>query len=119
MALVAQTSKFPTRKIMAVILSGMITGVIQSLLRYFWPDHPFSPYMEDVDIWLQGVIMVYAGYMTKEKDNVPAEQTNLVQEPVDSGDAQLSFDPLWTNEEERGEAGSGERNPEGQRGEAQ
>lgn len=104
---------------MAVILSGMITGVIQSLLRYFWPDHPFSPYMEDVDIWLQGVIMVYAGYMTKEKDNVPAEQTNLVQEPVDSGDAQLSFDLLWTNEEERRQAGSGERNPEGQRGEAQ
>lgn len=119
MALVSQTSKFPTRKIMAVILSGVITGVIQSLLRYFWPDHPFSPYMEDVDIWLQGVIMVYAGYMTKEKDNASIGQTNLVQEPVDSGNTQLSFDPLWTDEEERGEAGSGERNPEGQRGEAQ
>ena len=119
MALVSQTSKFPTRKIMAVILSGVITGVIQSLLRYFWPDHPFSPYMEDVDIWLQGVIMVYAGYMTKEKDNVPTEQTNLVQEPVDGGDAQLSFDPLWTNEKEGREAGSGERDFEGQRGEAQ
>lgn len=119
MALVTQASKFPTRKIMAVILSGMITGVIQSLLRYFWPDHPFSPYMEDVDIWLQGVIMVYAGYMTKEKDNVPTEQTDLVQEPLDSSDTQLSFDPLWENEKERGEARSGERDSEGQRGEAQ
>jgi hypothetical protein len=119
MALVIQASKFPTRKIMAVIISGIITGVIQSLLRYIWPDHPFSPYMEDVDIWLQGVIMVYVGYMTKEKENVPTEQTNLVQEPVDSGSTQLSFDPLWSDEKEGGEAGRREQNPEGQRGEAQ
>lgn len=117
MALVNQASKFPTRKIMAVILSGMITGVIQSLLRYIWPDHPFSPYMEDVDIWLQGVIMIYAGYMTKDKEDVVDGQTSLSEEPLDRSDDQLSFDPLWEGKEERGEVGSGEQNIAGQRGE--
>jgi len=119
MALVTQASKFPTRKIMAVIISGMITGVIQSLLRYYWPDHPFSPYMEDVDIWLQGVIMVYAGYMTKEKENVSDKQTDFLQEPNPSVSSQLSFNPLWGNEKERGEDRGGEQNLEGQRGEPQ
>jgi hypothetical protein len=118
MALVSQASRFPTRKIMAVIVSGMILGVVQSLLRYIWPDHPFSPYMEDVDIWLQGAIMVYAGYMTKEKNNEPVEQTTIVQEPSGGSSDQLSFDPLWTNEEEGRGVGSRKQNPEGQRGEA-
>lgn len=78
MALVNQSSKLPTRKIMAVILSGMIVGGLQSALNLFWPDHPFAPFMEDFDIWVQGVIMILAGYMTKEK-NVDVSNTNSVE----------------------------------------
>lgn len=109
--LIRQSSSFPTRKILAVILSGIILGVCQSLLRYFWPDHPFSPYMEDVDIWLQGLIMVIAGYITKEKEK-NVEDAKPLQGNSSKGscnsDSQLSFDPLWSDEEKTGQAGSGD-----------
>lgn len=62
-----QPTKFPTRKIMAVIVSGAILGAAQSALGLYWPDHPFAPYLQDVDIWLQGVVMILAGYLTKEE----------------------------------------------------
>lgn len=114
MALVTQASKFPTRKIMAVIISGMITGVAQSLLRLFWPDHPFAPYMESVDIWLQGLIMVYVGYMTKDSANEPVDETSGLQKPDLGGDSQLSFDPLWDGEKEGGQVGGGEQGSQGQ-----
>jgi len=67
MALVKQKTRLPTRKMLAVILSGMIIGGIQAGLRYFWPDHPFAPVMDDLDIWLQGLVMVLTGYLTHEK----------------------------------------------------
>lgn len=62
-----QPTKLPTRKILAVIFSGAILGAAQSALSLFWPDHPFAPFMQEVDIWLQGIIMVMAGYFTKER----------------------------------------------------
>ena len=68
MTLVNQTKKYPTRKISAVIVSGIIIGVLQSLLRLYWPDHPFTPYIEDLDIWLQGFVMITAGYFTRERE---------------------------------------------------
>lgn len=68
MALVEQASRFPTRKIFAVIVSGMILGGVQSGLLLIWPDHPLTPFMEDVDIWLQGIVMIAAGYFTREKE---------------------------------------------------
>lgn len=67
MALKNQDTKMPTRKMMAVIISGAIMGIAQSLLSVYWPDHPFAPYMSDVNIWLQGIVMVAAGYFTKER----------------------------------------------------
>lgn len=109
-ALVKQPSRFPTRKILAVILSGMILGILQSALRILWPDHPFAPYMDDFDVWLQGFIMVVAGYLTKEKTNEVGSESvsgSLPQSPVND-DSQLSFDPLWSDEEKTGQAGSGD-----------
>lgn len=109
-ALVKQPSRFPTRKILAVILSGMILGILQSALRILWPDHPFAPYMDDFDVWLQGFIMVVAGYLTKEKRNEVGSESvsgSLPQSPVND-DSQLSFDPLWDAKEETGQGGSGD-----------
>lgn len=114
MALVKQASKFPTRKIMAVILSGMIIGGAQALLKLFWPDHPFAPYMEDVDVWLQGLIMVLAGYMTKEKQVEHLEQIDSLQRTVDSGGGQLVFDFVRLDEKEAGKVRDGEQISQGQ-----
>lgn len=119
MALVNQTSKRPTRKITAMIISGMVIGVAQSLLRYFWPDHPFAPYVDDVDIWLQGAIMLGFGYMTKERADEPVSETLGVQEPPVGGVGSIPLNPLREVEEERGEVGSGEQTPCRQGGETQ
>lgn len=95
MTLVNQSTKLPTRKIMAVILSGMIIGGVQSALNIFWPDHPFAPYMEEVDIWVQGLIMIAAGYLTKEKaDGVVVETGGVEKSPVvgSGGDVPVMVD---------------------------
>lgn len=65
--LVTQSSKLPTRKMAAVIVSGMVIGGIQSGLRMFWPDHPFAPLMADLDMWIQMGVMVAAGYFVRDK----------------------------------------------------
>lgn len=64
-----QPTSYPTRKILAVIVSGMIIGAMQSLLNLFWPDHPFYGLMEELDIWVQALVMVVAGYMVRERDD--------------------------------------------------
>lgn len=116
MALVNQASKYPTRKIMAVIISGMILGAAQSLLRLFWPDHPFAPYMNDIDIWLQGVVMIAAGYLTKEKADEPNNETNELPQTDLGDDGQLSFDLVRNDEETRGKVGDGEQASQGKGG---
>lgn len=68
MTLKNQPTAMPNRKIMAVIISGMIVGGIQSALGIFWPDHPFAPIMSELDMWIQFGVMAFAGYMVKEKD---------------------------------------------------
>jgi hypothetical protein len=70
MSLVNQPSFLPTRKMMAVIISGAIMGAVNQLLNIYWPEHPFIDLLDDVEIWLQMGIMVVAGYMTQEKVNV-------------------------------------------------
>lgn len=67
MALQNQPTAAPTRKIAAVIIAGMVVGGVQSALNIFWPDHPFAPIMQDLDLWIQTGVMILAGYMTKEK----------------------------------------------------
>jgi hypothetical protein len=64
-----QPTKLPTRKILAVIVSGAILGGVQSALAIFWPDHPFMGLMEQADIWIQAGVMVLAGYLTREKED--------------------------------------------------
>lgn len=63
-----QPDKFPTRKIVAVIVSGAILGGVQSSLALLWPDHPFAGVFHDLDIWLQTGVMILAGYITKDKE---------------------------------------------------
>lgn len=62
-----QPTSFPTRKILAVIVSGAVVGALQSGLNLFWPDHPFSYLMQDFDIWVQWGVMALAGYITRER----------------------------------------------------
>jgi hypothetical protein len=116
MALVNQASKYPTRKIMAVIISGMILGAAQSLLRLFWPEHPFAPYMDDIDIWLQGVVMIAAGYLTKEKTDEPDNKVNKLPQANVGNHDQLSFDLVRNDEETRGKVGNGKQASQGKGG---
>lgn len=68
MTLKTQPTAMPTRKLMAVIISGAILGGAQAALSVLWPDHPFAPLMEQVDIWIQAGVMIIAGYMVRERD---------------------------------------------------
>ena len=68
-----QPTAFPTRKVLAVIVSGMILGAVQSLLQLTWPDHPFQPLMEQFDIWIQAGVMIAAGYFVREKQTTKGE----------------------------------------------
>lgn len=77
--LVEQPTKLPTRKILAVIISGAVIGGLQAALRTFWPDHPFDALMEDLDIWIQAAVMIAAGYMTKEKEVVDVSTNTSVE----------------------------------------
>lgn len=69
--LINQPSKFPTRKIAAVVISGMVVGGIQSLLLYIMPEASFAPMLESLDVWLQGVVMAGAGYFVRERKSAP------------------------------------------------
>jgi hypothetical protein len=62
-----QPNRFPTRKILAVIVSGAILGALQSGLNLLWPDHPFAGVFQDLDIWIQTGVMILAGYLTKDR----------------------------------------------------
>lgn len=111
MALANQPSWHPTRKLVGMMVSGAIMGMAQTLLRHYWPDHPFAPFMQDIDLWLQGAVMIAVGYFTRNKSDGPVEQPSALQELGDSDSGQLSFSPLWTEAEEAGEAGIGKQTP--------
>jgi hypothetical protein len=68
MTLQTQPTRLPTRKITAVILSGAVMGALQSGLALVWPDHPFAPVMDQIDIWVQTAVMAAVGYMVRERD---------------------------------------------------
>jgi len=67
MALQNQPTAWPTRKLAAVIIAGMVTGGLQAGLQYLMPDAALSELMAQVDIIVQGVVMAAAGYWTKER----------------------------------------------------
>jgi len=65
--LIKQPTLQPTRKLWAIIISGAIIGTIKTLLSIYWPDNPLDPYMQDFGFWVEGGLMVIAGYMTRNK----------------------------------------------------
>jgi hypothetical protein len=65
-----QPTALPTRKILAVIVSGAVLGAVNSALDLFWPDHPLAVLMGDLDIWIQWGVMALAGYYTRERVDV-------------------------------------------------
>lgn len=69
MALVKQKTLRPTRKVFAVIVAGAVVGGTQAVIKTFWPDSlaSFENLAGDLDIWIQTLVMILAGYMTKEK----------------------------------------------------
>lgn len=76
---VKQPSSMPTRKMWAVILSGIIVGAIQSVVTTYWPDNFLFVFLQDhgidyeqLDIFIQAALMSLAGYMTKSR-NINAE----------------------------------------------
>lgn len=66
--LVNQKTFRPTRKIFAVMVAGAVVGGIQAILNLYWPEHPFAPWMENIDSWVQFAVMAAAGYLTKERE---------------------------------------------------
>ena len=66
-SLINQPNRLPTRKIAAVIISGMVTGGIQAALGIFWPEHPLAPLLDQLDIWVQAGVMVAAGYFVRDR----------------------------------------------------
>jgi len=68
MPLTTQPTKWPTRKIAAVIIAGAVTGGAQAALGIFAPDWPATEFLQQVDIAVQTGVMVLAGYFTKERE---------------------------------------------------
>jgi len=67
MNLVNQPTAWPTRKLWAVIIAGMLVGAIRGGLGAFWPDHPFEPFLIEAGPWIQTALMGLAGYFTRNK----------------------------------------------------
>lgn len=80
--LVTQKSWWPTRKLLAMIISGAILGIVQTLLRSVWPDNPLMEYLPDIDIWLQGFIMIAIGYFVRNEENVDVDKLEAAAEQV-------------------------------------
>lgn len=65
--LVKQPSAMPTRKMVAVIVTGAIVGGIGTALNIFAPDADFAPLLEMATPAITALVMAVAGYMTKER----------------------------------------------------
>lgn len=65
--LVNQPTKWPTRKLVAVIIAGAVTGALQSAGEVFLPDLPLTELLSQIDAWVQLGVMALAGYMTRDR----------------------------------------------------
>mgnify|MGYP000388873362 CR=1 FL=1 len=65
--LVTQSSKSPTRKVWAVILSGVIVGAVQGGLSAAFPEADWRPLLQEMGPWVTAAIMSAAGYLTRER----------------------------------------------------
>jgi len=67
MKLKNQQTRMPTRKIAAVIISGVVTGGVEAALDLFWPAHMFAPLMDQFGLWIQAGVMIAAGYLVRDR----------------------------------------------------
>ena len=65
--LVEQSTKWPIRKVWAVIIAGAVIGGVQSALGFVPGGKDFIPFVEEFDVWIQLGVMSLAGYFVKEK----------------------------------------------------
>lgn len=68
MTLVNQPTAAPTRKMTAVIIAGIATAAAQTMLARYAPDFAGTQFLEDFNIWVQALVMIGFGYMTKERE---------------------------------------------------
>lgn len=64
--LVTQATVAPTRKMWAVILSGIVTATVQTLLETYAPDLPINEILAQIDVWVQALVMAGFGYFVRE-----------------------------------------------------
>lgn len=67
MTLKKQDTGWPTRKVGAAIIAGVVVGAAQSALRIVAPDLDTTELLAQVDVWIQTLVMVAAAYMTRER----------------------------------------------------
>ena len=65
--LVSQPTAAPTRKMLAVILSGIVTATLQTLLETYAPSLPITEIVAQIDVWMQALIMAGFGYAVRER----------------------------------------------------
>lgn len=68
MTLKTQPTKTPTRKMWAVILSGVIVGAIQGGLAAAFPEADFTTLVQEFGPWITAGVMSVAGYLTKDRE---------------------------------------------------
>jgi hypothetical protein len=65
--LVTQPTAAPTRKMLAVILSGIVTATVQTLLETYAPGLPITEVVAQIDVWVQALVMAGFGYAVKDR----------------------------------------------------
>ena len=65
MALVKQSTAGPTRKMWAVILSGIIMGAVTSVTKEYAPD--MAADVAGLEVWINAGVMAVAGYWTRDR----------------------------------------------------
>jgi uncharacterized membrane protein len=50
----------------AVILSGIVTATVQTLLETYAPRLPITEILAQIDVWVQALVMAGFGYAVRE-----------------------------------------------------
>lgn len=67
MKTVDQPTARPTRKMLAVIIAGIIAAAAQTVLVRAFPGYPFAEVIESIDYLVQGACMAASGYFVRER----------------------------------------------------
>lgn len=65
--LVNQPTAMPTRKLMAAMIAGAVTGVVVPLLTRALPPSEAAQLLAGADAWIQYGSMVAAAYLTRNR----------------------------------------------------